>query len=38
DTLARTLTVTEVPIGVLTAVIGAPIFLVVLLRSRWARA
>lgn len=38
DTLARTLTVTELPIGVLTAVIGAPIFLMVLLRSRWARA
>ncbi len=39
DTLARSLFVVEVPIGVLTVVIGAPFFLCVLVRQRrgnWA--
>ena len=34
DTLARSLTVTETPIGILTAFFGAPVFLVILARSR----
>ncbi len=38
DTLARTLTATEIPLGILTAVIGAPFFLWLLWRGRrgWA--
>lgn len=41
DTLTRTIGVAEIPLGVLTAVIGAPVFLVLLHRSRrrmWADA
>jgi iron complex transport system permease protein len=41
DTLARTLTASEIPIGVLTAMIGAPAFFVLLRRNRdriWDRA
>ncbi|MCH2393144.1 FecCD family ABC transporter permease [Oceanibaculum sp.] len=34
DTLARTLTVTEVPLGILTAFLGAPFFLWLLARGR----
>lgn len=38
DTLARTLSATEIPLGILTAVIGAPFFLWLLWRGRrgWA--
>jgi iron complex transport system permease protein len=32
DTLARTLTAGEIPLGVLTALVGAPVFLVLLRR------
>jgi iron complex transport system permease protein len=41
DTLARTVTASEVPLGVLTALIGAPAFFVLLRRHRdrvWDRA
>ncbi|MGH3496032.1 MAG: FecCD family ABC transporter permease [Nocardioidaceae bacterium] len=41
DTLARTLTAGEIPLGVLTALIGAPAFFVLLRRNRdriWDRA
>ena len=34
DDLARTLTRAEIPLGILTALIGAPVFAVLLLRSR----
>ncbi|MER2534151.1 MAG: iron ABC transporter permease [Rhizobiaceae bacterium] len=34
DTLARTLTAAEIPLSVLTAIIGAPVF-AILLRSTW---
>lgn len=34
DTLARTIAVTEVPLGILTSVIGAPIFVLLLARGR----
>ena len=34
DTLARTLTSAEIPLGVLTAVVGAPFFLWLLARGR----
>nr|WP_154324987.1 iron ABC transporter permease [Pantoea sp. 201603H] len=34
DTLARSIASTEIPLGILTAFIGAPIFLVLLLRGR----
>lgn len=34
DTLARTLTVAEIPLGVLTAIIGAPVFAVLLRRHQ----
>ncbi len=34
DTLARTMTAGEIPLGVLTAMIGAPVFFVVLRRNR----
>lgn len=34
DTLARTMSVTEVPLGIITSVIGAPIFVVLLARGR----
>jgi iron complex transport system permease protein len=34
DTLARTLSATEIPLGILTAVIGAPFFLWLLWRGR----
>lgn len=37
DTLARTLTQMELPLGVLTALIGAPFFLYLLLRGRATR-
>jgi iron complex transport system permease protein len=37
DDLARSISVVEVPIGVLTALIGAPFFLLFLLRSRQGR-
>lgn len=38
DTLARTLLATEIPISVLTAIVGAPIFIALLRRTggRWA--
>ena len=38
DTLARTLSNNEVPLGILTAVVGAPFFLWLLARGRrgWA--
>ena len=41
DTVARTLTAGEVPLGVLTALIGAPVFFILLRRNRhriWDRA
>ena len=41
DTLARTLTAGEIPLGVLTAMVGAPVFFVLLSRNRhriWDRA
>lgn len=41
DTLARTLTAGEIPLGVLTALIGAPVFFLLLRRNRdriWDRA
>jgi iron complex transport system permease protein len=41
DLLARALTPGEVPLGVLTAILGAPVFFVLLRRSRnrtWADA
>lgn len=34
DTLARTLTAGEIPLGVLTALVGAPVFFVLLRRNR----
>lgn len=34
DTLARTLSSTEIPLGVLTSVIGAPLFILLLARGR----
>lgn len=34
DTLARTISVTEVPLGIITSLIGAPIFVVLLARGR----
>lgn len=34
DTLARTMAATEVPLGILTAIVGAPFFLWLLARSR----
>jgi iron complex transport system permease protein len=34
DTAARTLTAGEVPLGVLTALVGAPVFFVLLRRNR----
>lgn len=34
DTVARSLTAVEIPLGVLTAIIGAPIFAVILVRRR----
>ncbi|WP_084507866.1 FecCD family ABC transporter permease [Geminicoccus roseus] len=40
DTLARSLTAAEIPLGVLTAIIGAPVFLLLLHRSQdegWQR-
>ena len=36
DTLARSLTATEVPLGILTAIIGAPVFIWLLARGRRA--
>lgn len=33
DTLARTLTATEIPIGILTALMGAPVYLILLLKG-----
>lgn len=36
DTLARTISATEIPLGILTAFIGAPFFLVLLLHGRRA--
>ena len=38
DTLARTVSGTEVPLGILTAVVGAPFFLWLLARGRRAWA
>ena len=41
DTLARTVSATEIPLGVLTALVGAPAFLVLLRQNRdriWDRA
>lgn len=41
DTLARTVTAGEIPLGVLTALVGAPVFFVLLRRNRdriWDRA
>lgn len=37
DTLSRTLTGSEIPLGILTGVIGAPCFAVLLVRNRKAR-
>jgi iron complex transport system permease protein len=34
DTVARTATAGEIPLGVLTALIGAPVFFVLLRRNR----
>ena len=34
DTVARTLTAGEIPLGVLTALIGAPVFFALLRRNR----
>lgn len=34
DTLARTISVTEVPLGIITSLIGAPIFVLLLARGR----
>lgn len=34
DTLSRTISSTELPIGILTAVIGAPFFIILLMRNR----
>jgi iron complex transport system permease protein len=34
DTLARTMSAAEVPLGILTAVVGAPFFLWLLARGR----
>jgi iron complex transport system permease protein len=34
DTVARTLTAGEIPLGVLTALVGAPVFFVLLRRNR----
>jgi len=34
DTLARTISTTEVPLGILTAIVGAPVFLWLLARGR----
>jgi iron complex transport system permease protein len=34
DTVARTVTAGEIPLGVLTALIGAPVFFVLLRRNR----
>lgn len=34
DTITRTLGVAEIPLGVLTAIVGAPVFLILLRRSR----
>jgi iron complex transport system permease protein len=34
DTLARSIAPVEIPLGILTAVIGTPVFLVLLARSR----
>ena len=36
DTLARTISAVEVPLGILTAVVGAPFFLWLLARGRRA--
>ena len=38
DTLARTISASEVPLGILTAVVGAPFFLWLLARGRRAWA
>ena len=38
DTLARTLAPIEVPLGILTAVVGTPFFLWLLWRTQWSRA
>lgn len=35
DTLARTAMATEIPLGIITSVLGAPVFLVLLARGRW---
>lgn len=37
DDLARSVSVMEIPLGVLTAVVGAPFFLVLIMRNREAR-
>ncbi|MDD3985326.1 MAG: iron ABC transporter permease [Methanobacterium sp.] len=34
DDIARTITITEIPLGILTAIIGAPFFLYLLMRSK----
>jgi iron complex transport system permease protein len=34
DDIARTLTTTEIPLGILTAIIGAPFFLYLLMKSK----
>lgn len=36
DNLARTLSTYEVPLGILTSVVGAPIFLILMMRERYA--
>jgi iron complex transport system permease protein len=35
DTLARTAMATEIPLGIITSVLGAPMFLTLLARGRW---
>jgi len=37
DTLARSLSASEIPISILTAIIGAPFFIVLLRRTGGAR-
>jgi iron complex transport system permease protein len=36
DDIARTATAAEIPLGILTAIVGAPIFAVLLVRSQVA--
>ena len=38
DTLARTLTTSEIPLGILTSFVGAPVFLYLILKGGADRA